>query len=556
MLIFAEIFTIFINLNLMNGIIQFFSFGLMVAGAMSASAETTLAAWTSTDPVQPGNTIPEATLSATDTIKAWRGEKINAKAILKSREGSVGEVSLSMPGAYARFMDNVLTDDQRSCGNHNFNLTPWPVADIIGLDWERKLQPETPESVWVSVNVPSDAEPGLHTYTLTVTDSDGSVLATLPLVVDVDEQVLPEPKDWKFHLDFWQQPYAVSRYYGLERWSPEHFEALRPYMETLADAGQKVVSAILFYEPWGVQSLDKFDPMVQTVRKADGSWEFSYDIFDRYVEFMEDCGISKQINCYSMVPWDMSFRYFDEATQEYKTLDTPTGTEAYNDLWSSFLRDFASHLRQKGWFDKTCIAMDERGLEAMMDAHKLVKATVPDMKMSLAGVRHPELVEELYDYCIAYGHEFTPEERAARREKGQVTTVYTCCTEAEPNILSNNNPVDATYLALFAIANDFDGYLHWSWINWTDDPMHDSRFKLFSAGDTYLFYPGPRSSARFEKMVEGVCMAEKIRVLREQGADMTAIDAALAALAPGKVTPENPASAQVAAVRKAIESTK
>lgn len=479
---------------------------------MTANALDIKAGWTSSDVIHPSAHFDESSVSQSDTIRAWRGEKVSAEALLFSRTGSSGELTLSLPGGRARFMDYVLTDDQRSCGAHNFSLTPWPVADIISLDWQRQLKPGEVQPVWVSIRVPADAEPGEHTFTLAVTDAEGDTVASLPLTLMVDERVLPEPKDWKFHLDLWQQPYSVSRYYGLERWSPEHFNALRPYMEALAGAGQKVVTTILFYEPWGDQSHDKFDPMVQTTRRADGSWSFDYDIFDRYVDFMDSCGISEQINCYSMVPWDMSFRYFDEASQEFRTLDTPTGTEAYDDLWGDFLRDFSSHLRAKGWLDKTCIAMDERGLKAMTDAWELVQRTAPELKMSLAGNYHAELADKLQDYCIAFGQHFPPEELRNRRANGQISTVYTCCTEAEPNILSNNNPGDAAWLMLYAAAEGFDGYLHWSWINWPDNPMEDSRFRLFSAGDTYFFYPGPRSSARFEKMIEGIQMAEKLRI--------------------------------------------
>lgn len=522
---------------------------LSLAAMPMFASDGVIAGWTSSDVIHSATELPAEPLLAADTLTAWRGEKVSAEALLYAADGTAGPLTLSLEGGYARYMDYVLTDDQRSCGRHNFDLTPWPVADIIGLDWERALEPHKVQPVWASIRVPADAAEGFHDYTLRVTDDAGNLVAALPLVVDVKPRTLPEPKEWAFHLDFWQQPYAVSRYYGLERWSPEHLEALKPYMRALADAGQKVVTAILFYEPWGVQSHDKFDPMVRTVRRADGSWQFDFDIFDRYVEMMAECGIDRQINCYSMVPWDMSFRYFDEATQQFQTLDTPTGTEAYDDLWGDFLRAFAAHLRAKGWFDKTCIAMDERGLKSMMDARALVERTVPDMKMSLAGNRHPELTDYLYDYCIPYGHSFTAEELSARRERGQVTTVYTCCTEAEPNILSNNNPGDGAYLPLYAVAHGFDGYLHWSWINWPDNPLDDSRFVLFSAGDTYLLYPGPRSSARFEKIIEGIQMAEKIRLLREAGADMTVIDAALAS---SDLTPLE----AVAAIRKAINETK
>ena len=109
-----------------------------------------------------------------------------------------------------------------------------------------------------------------------VDSASNKVITRLNLKVNVSKHTLPSPAEQQFHVDFWQQPYAVSRYYGLERWSEAHCEALKPYLRLLARSGQKVVSAILFYEPWGDQSVDKFDPMIQTTKKKDGSWAYDY----------------------------------------------------------------------------------------------------------------------------------------------------------------------------------------------------------------------------------------------------------------------------------------
>ena len=128
----------------------------------------------------------------------------------------------------------------------------------------------------------------------------------------------PKPKDYAFYLDLWQQPYAVSRYYDVPAWSDKHLELLKPYAEYMARAGQKAVTTVLFYEPWGEQSNDKFEPMVETVRESDGTWSFDYTIFDRYVEFMAGQGIDKAIDCFTMVPWEMKFRYLDSVSGEYR----------------------------------------------------------------------------------------------------------------------------------------------------------------------------------------------------------------------------------------------
>ena len=52
-------------------------------------------------------------------------------------------------------------------------------------------------------------------------------------------------------------------------------------------------------------------------------------------------------------------------------------------------------------------------------------------------------------------------------------------------------------------------------MNWTDNPLDDSRFKLFAPGDTYFIYPEGRSSVRYERLVEGIQLSEKARLLRE-----------------------------------------
>lgn len=496
----------------MNRMLLFFA---LCAGAFSAAAAPLDFGWTNIDSIQPRHQLPASPLLMADTLSAWRGETVSARALIFAPEGIGDSLSLDIAGADARWVRYVITDDQRSCGPHNFDLPTWSVADVIDLPGRSTVAAGEVQPVWVTIPIAADAAPGAHDYRLTLRCSDGSELASLPLTVNVVDSLLPPPDQWRFHTDFWQQPYAVSRYYGLEQWSPEHFAALEPYLRQLARAGQKAITTILFYEPWGDQSHDKFEPMVQTARSANGEWIFTYDVFDRYVELADSCGIGPQISCYSMIPWDMAFRYIDLPTGEYRYVQSAIDSPDYRELWTAFLTDFAAHLRRKGWFERACIAMDERPLAAMLAAWELVQKTVPGMKMALAGNFHPELVDKLQDYSITVRHTFPAEALTARRQAGMTSTLYTCCTESEPNLLSNNHPGDAYRLPLECFARGTDGYLHWSWINWPDHPLEDSRFRLFSPGDTYLFYPGPRSSLRFERYISGVQQAEKLRLLKQ-----------------------------------------
>lgn len=498
--------------------------------------------WASRNELYQKHRVPELTESTTTTISAWRGERANLEAVLygKTDQGtlSVRMAPLKRNGrgrgrkcASARFLNYVITDDGRGCGNHNFALKPWLVPDVIDLDKPKAVRARETRPVWCTIEVPRDMRPGSYTTRMEVLNEKGIVVKTLNLSVEVNGHTLPKPSEQKFHLDLWQQPYSVSRYYGVERWSKEHIKALRPYLQALGRAGQSVVTTILFYEPWGEQSHDKFSAMIHTTKRKDGTWQFDYDKFDKYVELCAECGIDKQINCYSMVTWDMKFRYFDEASGQDVDWALKVGSEDYNALWNAYLKDFRAHLEQKGWFDKTCIAMDERNEAQMLAAYSIIKAN--GFKMALAGNYHASLNDKLYDYCVSLsqGQRFTTAERAYRRDNGLVTTVYTCCTESEPNIFSNSLPAEAAFLPIHVAANGLDGYLHWSWINWDEHPLTDSRFRKFSAGDTYFYYPGNRSSVRFERLVEGIQQYEKIQILKKEKASdqawMDALDALL-----------------------------
>lgn len=93
--------------------------------------------------------------------------------------------------------------------------------------------------------------------------------------------------------------------------------------------------------------------MITRIKKVDGSWFYDYAVFDKWVEFMmNEIGIRKQINCYTIIPWNLQFDYYDEATNRILFINTKPGDSAYNDYWGAFLKDFSKHLRKKGWFEK------------------------------------------------------------------------------------------------------------------------------------------------------------------------------------------------------------
>lgn len=507
------------------------------------------------------------TLERADTarVRAWQGERVGIRvnALSAQADAEAGMpltpvLDLDLPST-AGWLGEVLTDDFRACGTHPDTLAAYGVYDVIlPRDSAVALLPGQQRPLWVTVEVPRSASAaGTHRGVLRLADPQGRAVASLPLTLEVADRSLPQPQEQAFFLDLWQQPYSVSRYYGVEPWSAEHTALLRPYLEMMARAGQRTISAILFYEPWGEQSRDKFLPMVETTLKKDGTWHYDYSVLDRWVELNDSCGVGPWIECYSMIPWQMSFRYFDEAKGDYATLTTTADSPEYRALWLPFLQSLGRHMREKGWFDRTVLAMDERGVKDILQAYHLAQEAAPGIKVGLAGSYHPELADLMQLYSLTASHEaFPPDVLARRKEAGQVSTLYTCCSSPAPNLFSNSEPADAAFLPLYCTATGTDGYLHWSFMNWTDDPLADSRFFLFAPGDTYFIYPGPLSSVRYENLVGGIQLAEKVRRLLASPDlspdDRAALRAALAPIAAGVLTPAVTTASLVANLRATV----
>ena len=464
-------------------------------------------------------------------VPAWRGEKISAQAYIRSHE-HLRRVSMEVSdlvcgtsvipceAASASFVEYVMGDvlDSTSysqCGvRAPGQYDSLSVADMIdNADVKDIVQGEL-QPVWISVRVPSDAVPGVYSGNLKIKYSGGKL--SVPFTVEVCDRTLPAPSDWKFHLDLWQNPYSVARYHGVELWSQEHFDLMRPVMKLLADAGQKSVTATILDRPWNGQTYDAFGPMVTKTKNADGSWTYDYTVFDRWVEFMESVGINRQINCYSLIPWALRFDYIDGETGEKAYVEAAPGSVAYKAYWAPFISDFAGHLRDKGWFGKTMIAMDERPLEAMTAALDVIRSVEPEFKVSLAGNYHEEIEKELYDLCIPFRASYPEGIIERRRSEGKVTTYYTCCAEAYPNTFMASSPYEAAWIPWRAIAADCDGYLRWAYNSWTEDPVRDARFRTWAAGDCYMVYPDGRSSIRMENLIDGIQDVEKIRILAEE----------------------------------------
>ena len=479
---------------------------------------------------------PEGNISESIKLQGWKGERVSCKLLVWSA-GSEETISITASGfsngnyeldkesTSISAIKYVLVDEFSGCGkNQNVHIS----TDLLSNANSFPIVDRETRPVWISVDIPRDAPAGIYTGTVSRQSASGTVNHIITLEVLI--KLLPAPSDWSFHLDLWQNPYAVARYHEVEAWSQEHIDLLRPLLTRLAQAGQKVITATLIDRPWDGGPPDPFSGMITWTKHSDGTWEYDYTIFDQYVSLAMESGITKQINCYSMVPVNNNFSWFDEASNETITRVLTIGSAEYKNLWRPFLTDFKAHLEAKGWLDITTIALDERGLGEMQNLFSFLNETAPEFKVSMAGFYHSEVNSSIYDFSSNWRNtdEISGGITESRRSSGLKTTYYVACGITKPNTFTFSPPAEATYLSWYSSAMGFDGFLRWAYNSWVTDPIIDSRHWRFPSGDCFLVYPGSQSSIRFERLREGIQDYEKIRILHEELAENTSMEAAAA----------------------------
>lgn len=509
--------------------------------------------------------VPVEDRAAAWRATAWRGERVHGQFVVWTSAERPGlRVTVSplinaaghaLPAAAVRtrFVRNVLADGQL-------------VGDVLD-DAERVDMPAgSYRAAWLTVETPRDAVPGTYAGTLTAR-ADGTEPTMFPLTLEILPATLPAPADWKYHLDVFQHPWSIARMHGVKPWSDEHFQVMRPYLLELAHAGQKVITATITARPWGRRDFDDYGSMVTHVKLPDGSWKFDYDVFDRYVDFAMSCGITQQINCYSMLTWSGGLEYTDAVTGDLRTAMCEPGTASYADYWGPFLKDFERHLAAKGWLERTRIGVDEAPAAMMKAMVEVMRANAPGLKAALAGNQTSShyIGLDLEDFTIILDHagDDLLRDIAQRHREGKVTTFYICLDPKRPNTFVTSPPAEAVWVGYYASVNGYSGMARWALSTWPENPLVETLYSChpwrrdLPPGDEFLLYPGPRSSVHWEMMRDGAEEFEKLRWLREHnGGQLPApVAAALEAFRDPKKLGDNDAVIRnVEEMRSAIEA--
>lgn len=461
-----------------------------------------------------------------DTV--WQNDRVHKQIVLWTTSGGFSDLeyeisdlkgtasNIPASAVQLRFLSYITGDkESSSCGSSKHDAVK--IADALSEEKVTFFTSSDPLKLWLTVNIPEDAIADTYKGNFIV-KLKGETLEIFIIELKVVNHKLPAVSDWSFHLDLWQFPFQLANLCNgagnkVLPFSPAYFTLIEPFYRLLANTGQK---AITTYVKDG--AFRAGESMVKWKCSEKGKWSFDYTDFDNFVEHMMKWGITKQINCFSLVGWDKNINYYD-ADNNRKTLELEISSPQYKEIWNTFLTSFKKHLVEKGWFEKTVLYMDEIKQEEMKVVTSLIKEHDKQWKIGLAGSNNPAEIEGLfYDYSTFLGYN--------RATNNPISTFYTSCSHEYPNnyVTLQNSPAEMSWMAWYASASKLGGYLRWAYDYWLMDDPTNIQDQGNAAGDFNMIYrtdntatSRPVSSIRLELLREGIQDYEKIRLLNNVG---------------------------------------
>lgn len=491
------------------------------------------------------------------TVTAWRNDKAVSEIALISVDSILKDVTVTASdlnsGDKIIAASNVTATFVKSAKAYNGKFLEGgdysrPVPEDNGTNRSESsdiLYQTTPidipcnsvQPVWIEFKIPKNAEAGTYTGIITVTAEGIRKPITFTYTVNVQNAVLPDAEDFKdgFDIELWQYPYTSAEYYNVTPFSEEHFAVMRSGMEHYKEIGGHSITTSIVEEAWSGQTYSKnlvhYPSMVKWNKQTNGSFDWDYADFDKWVTFCKGMGIGDKIVLYSIAPWNNAIGYWENGTLKYQGFHLENASD--QEIWKAFLCDLTEHLMEKGWFDDAYIGIDERGFsKAAFDLIDSVRNIYAVPLKTAGAMDHFTDKRELAlrvtdlnigDNAAAENVAEFKELLAAREAKGYRTTLYSC-TGHQPGNFSLSAPVESYWAVLNAGMMKTAGFLRWSYDAWVADPLRDVTHNVFEPGDCFLIFPDEKEAAnktsktsvRLERMAEGVRDVNKLLLIKKE----------------------------------------
>jgi hypothetical protein len=428
-----------------------------------------------------------------------------------------------------------LPGDPRDPGEYPDPLIPFfdpysPQHPAVGTPFNIKRN--TLQPVFGDVRIPADAAAGVYAGTLTVT-SNFIVAAEIPVYLTVHRfSMAPERRvATTFHLydhkipQYWGGPGPVQDEDQIRRVAKNFENLLHEFMIDLTD-------------PWEDPNPLRDEPLLDDpFFQFDGNTLLPPD----YTEFDTVVGPRLDGSYYANGVPAVAFN----STIFGPGNDDGPQTDLTDDQYVLAARDFARHLKEKGWWERIFVyASDEPYLdpgkvEAIAYDSTLMRIGDPDWKERIMVTNHwmPELNDsagiwcvqlQLYDNWSRTLPEYGREDYQRLMQEGDKLWFYFTNGAFPPyptydiDTIHGHEPLIMNWGAWYEGAT---GLLHWSANAWRDEPW--VKLKMDSSwwarnGDGFVTWPGDYNGTRgitpgtpLEVRMEGPIISHRLLMIRE-----------------------------------------
>lgn len=364
------------------------------------------------------------------------------------------------------------------------------------------VAPGSCQPVFVRVDVPPDAAPGVYQGRVWLSWSAGSL--SCPLTIEVVDYDFPERTS--LMVTNWFNTDVLAAQYGIEPWSEEHWAMLRRVAEMMADHHQNVVMTPL--------------SLIDVYVDEQGESIYSFARFDRWVDLFDSAGVDAMIELghvggRASGEWECPEFVFSPRPATRLSDGTATTVPV-----GEFVHALQEHLRERGWLGRSALHIADEPIpvneESWRGLSRAVHDAAPDLRR-IDAIHVTDLdgdleiwVPQLNYFDQAYA------DLKAKREAGVAEVWFYIAWVPQgpyPNRLLDMQTIRTRIIHWMNYLYEAPGYLHWG-LNWWNLELGH-----FSPGDEWIVWPGedgPNSSLRYEAQREGIEDYELLVMLEEK----------------------------------------
>ncbi len=375
---------------------------------------------------------------------------------------------------------------------------PAKVPDVLLPDESLSLPANHTQPVWITIHVPKNTPPGMYKGEVIIQADETH--KTIPIELNIYDFELPEAR----HLlvTNWFNANNIAEAHEKELYSDEFFNVLEAYAHNMAEHRENV----FLVSP----------RTINVFREKDGNLTYDYSTFDRFVETFLNAGVKDRIEISHVAHHgEGGWSSKEIMLSEISAKDRETGKSIKlppEEGLGPLLSDLQTHLTEKGWLSRSMIHVcDEPAAHNIDQWHKASEFVHHYAPL----IKRIDAIETIYFHNaleiwvpkLNHLRNWYPWFKNAQQE-GYEMWYYICLHPRGPflNRFLDYPLYQTRLLHWLNYRYELDGYLHWGWNFWRDDPFGPPAKRL-PPGDTHIIYPGdngPLNSIRWETQRDSI----------------------------------------------------